>query len=113
MMDPMASVAQRRLQILRNVDGWLVLTIGSLCLMGLLFIGSATSDDALFAAQQGRQSLFVVVGLGVGFFVLLPHYVHILRGSWFFYGVAVLALLGLPLFRLHFRRAEAPRSSGT
>ena len=97
-MDPMASVAQRRLQALKNVDGWLVLTIVSLCLMGLLYIGSATSDDALFAAQQGRQALFVVVGLGVGFFVLLPHYVHILRCSWLIYAVAVLALLGLPYF---------------
>lgn len=98
MIDPCEPVAQRRLQVLRNVDGWLVLTITSVCLMGLLFIGSATSDDALFAAQQGRQSLFVVVGLGVGFFIVLPHYVHILRGSWFFYGVAVVALLGLPYF---------------
>jgi len=98
MIDLTANAAQRRLQVLKNVDGWLVLTIVALCLMGLLFIGSATSDDAQFAAQQGRQALFVVVGLGVGCFLLLPHYVHILRGSWFFYGVAVLALLGLPYF---------------
>jgi rod shape determining protein RodA len=83
---------------LRNVDGWLVLVIAALCLAGLLFIGSATSDDANFGAQQGRQSLFVIVGLGVGFFVIMPHYVHIMRASWFLYGVAVLALVGLPFF---------------
>lgn len=98
MIDSPEHVAQQRLRVLQNVDGWLVLTIAALCLVGLLFIGSATSDDALFAAQQGRQSLFVVVGLGVGFFLILPHYVHILRGAWFFYGVAVLALIGLPFF---------------
>jgi len=98
MVDSPEYVAQRRLRVLQNVDGWLVLTIAALCLVGLLFIGSATSDDALFAAQQGRQSLFVVVGLGVGFFLILPHYVHILRGAWFFYAVAVLALIGLPFF---------------
>jgi rod shape determining protein RodA len=86
------------MRALRNVDGWLVLTIAALCLAGLLFIGSATSDDAVFGAQQGRQSLFVIVGLGVGFFVVLPHYVHIMRASWFLYAVAVLALLGLPFF---------------
>jgi rod shape determining protein RodA len=90
--------ANQRMRALRNVDGWLVLTIAALCLAGLLFIGSATSDDAVFGAQQGRQSLFVIVGLGVGFFVVLPHYVHIMRASWFLYAVAVLALLGLPFF---------------
>lgn len=90
--------ANQRLRALRNVDGWLVLTIAALCFAGLLFIGSATSDDAVFGAQQGRQSLFVIVGLGVGFFVVLPHYVHIMRASWFLYAVAVLALLGLPFF---------------
>ncbi len=91
-------VANHRLRVLRNIDGWLVLTVAALCLAGLLFIGSATSDDALFGAQQGRQSLFVVVGLGIGFFLLLPHYVHIMRASWFLYAVAVLALVGLPFF---------------
>ena len=97
-MDPGLPFGSRRLQVLRNVDGWLVLIVAALCLLGLLFIGSATSDDAVFAAQQGRQALFAVVGLGIGFFVLLPHYVHIMRGAWFFYGVAVLALLALPFF---------------
>jgi rod shape determining protein RodA len=87
-----------RLAVLRRLDGWLVLAIAALCLCGLVFIGSATSDDALFHAQQQRQSLFVACGLGVGFFVLLPHYVHILRGAWLFYAVVLLALLGLPFF---------------
>ena len=91
-------LANQRLRVLRNVDGWLVLIIAALCLAGLLFIGSATIDDAIFGAQQGRQSLFVIVGLGVGFFVVLPHYVHIMRASWFLYGVVVLALMGLPFF---------------
>jgi rod shape determining protein RodA len=98
MSDRSQLLANQRLRVLRNVDGWLVLIIAALCLAGLLFIGSATIDDAVFGAQQGRQSLFVIVGLGVGFFVLLPHYVHIMRASWFLYGVAVLALMGLPFF---------------
>ena len=45
-----------------NVDGWLVLAIGSLCLMGLLYIGSATSDDALFAAQFSNCSRVMFKG---------------------------------------------------
>lgn len=98
MSDRSQLLASQRLRILRNVDGWLVLIIAALCLAGLLFIGSATIDDAIFGAQQGRQSLFVIVGMGVGCFVVLPHYVHIMRASWFFYGVAVLALMGLPFF---------------
>ena len=98
MRDFGVSAARRRLDVLRQVDGWLVLTIACLCLAGLLFIGSATSDDALFAAQQGRQSLFVACGFGIGLFALLPHYVHILRGAWPIYGAAVLALMGLFVF---------------
>ncbi len=98
MSDRSQLLANQRLRVLRNVDGWLVLIIAALCLAGLLFIGSATIDDAVFGAQQGRQSLFVIVGLGVGFFVVLPHYVHIMRASWLLYGVAVLALMGLPFF---------------
>jgi len=98
MIDLGSTLASRRLQVLRNIDGWLVLTIAALGLLGLLFIGSATSDDALFAAQQGRQSLFVIIGFGIGFFLLLPHYVHIMRGAWFCYGVSVLSLIGLPFF---------------
>lgn len=89
---------QQRLRALRRIDGWLVLTVAALCLVGLAFIGSATYDDSRFATQQGRQALFVVVGLGIGFFVLLPHYVHVLRLSWIFYGAVVLALVGLPFF---------------
>jgi len=92
------SAARRRIEVLQRTDGWLVLAIAGLCLCGLLFIGSATGDDAQFAAQQGRQALFVACGLGVGFFALLPHYVHILRLAWVFYGMALLALCGLFVF---------------
>ena len=97
-MISLANQAERRRQVLRNVDGWLVLAVAALCLTGIVFIGSATADDAVFGAQQGRQALFVAIGLGCGFFLVLPHYVHILRGAWLFYGLAVLALLGLPFF---------------
>ncbi len=91
---------KHRLAVLRNVDGWLVLATAALCLCGLVFIGSATIDetDPRFAGQQSRQSLFVACGLGVGFFALLPHYVHVLRAAWLVYGAAVLALAGLPFF---------------
>lgn len=89
---------KRRLDVLRDVDGWLVLTTAALCLCGLVFIGSATVDDPQFHGQQARQALFVACGFGIGFFVLLPHYVHVLRSAWLFYGAVVVALLGLPFF---------------
>ncbi|MFY9344786.1 MAG: FtsW/RodA/SpoVE family cell cycle protein [Planctomycetota bacterium] len=88
---------KRRLAVLANVDARLVLLTAGVCLCGLVFIGSATIDEGAFAGQQGRQALFAVCGLGVGFFVLLPHYVHVLRLSWLLYGACVLALAGLPL----------------
>jgi len=89
---------RNKLDVLKHVDGWQVLCVMGLALCGLVFIGSATSEDALFAAQQGRQALFLACGIGVGFFVLLPHYVHIMRAAWPFYGAVVLALAGLPFF---------------
>jgi rod shape determining protein RodA len=95
-MNAWAFGRRRPLAVLRHVDGPLVLAVAAACLCGLVFIGSATADDAAFAGQQARQALFVACGFGVGFFVLLPHYVHVLRGAWLFYGVVVLALLGLP-----------------
>lgn len=90
--------ARRRFEVLRRLDGWLVLCTAALALCGLVFIGSATADDALFAGQQTRQALFLACGAGVGLFLVLPHYVHLLRGSWLLYAGAVLALLGLPFF---------------
>jgi rod shape determining protein RodA len=90
--------ARRRLDVLKRVDGWLVLGCAALGLCGLVFIGSATSDDSLFHAQQTRQALFLLCGFGIGFFLLLPHYVHAMRAAWLVYGAVVLALLGLPFF---------------
>ena len=98
MTDFPLSSGKRRLDVLGDVDGWLVLVTAALCLCGIVFIGSATRDDPVFHEQQARQALFVACGFGIGFFVLLPHYVHVLRGAWFCYGVVVLALLGLPYF---------------
>jgi rod shape determining protein RodA len=90
--------ARSRLGNLRQIDGWLVLAVAALALCGLVFIGSATQDDPQFEEQQGRQTLFLVVGAGIGSFVLLPHYVHLLRSAWLVYGAVVVALLGLPFF---------------
>lgn len=87
---------KKKLDVLANVDGWLVLATAAACLCGLVFIGSAMGDDPRFAGQQSRQALFVACGFGIGFFLLLPHYVHVLRLAWPFYGACVLALLGLP-----------------
>jgi len=89
---------RNRLQVLRRVDPWLVLCTAALALVGLVFIGSATSDDERFSAQQGRQALFLCCSAGLGFFLLLVHYVHLLRGAWLFYGAVVLSLLLLPFF---------------
>src|SRR5688572_30748130 len=89
---------KNRLLVLRRIDPWLVLCTAALALVGLVFIGSATSDDENFSDQQGRQALFLCCGAGLGFFLLLPHYVHLLRGAWLFYGAVVLSLLALPFF---------------
>ena len=86
------------LPILRRVAPWPLLCTFALALTGLVFIGSATMDDSAFGAQQGRQALFLLCSVGVGFFVLLPHYVHVMRAAWLIYGAVVLALLGLPFF---------------
>ncbi len=86
------------LQVLKNVAPWPLLCTLALALCGLVFIGSATRDDAVFGAQQGRQGLFLLCSAGLGFFLLLPHYVHVMRAAWLFYGAVVLALLGLPFF---------------
>ena len=67
-MTPFRHRADSRLRALQNLDGWLVLAVLALCLVGLVFIGSATADDALFGAQQGRQALFVAVSFGCCFF---------------------------------------------
>jgi rod shape determining protein RodA len=91
------SPPKSRLEVLKDVDGRLVLAAAALCLCGVVFIGSATRDDARFAGQQARQALFVACGFGIGFF-LLPHYVHVLRLAWIGYGGALLALAGLPFF---------------
>lgn len=94
-----------RLAVLANVPGWPVLCVAMLALCSLVFVGSATSDDPQFRGQQSRQALFFACGAGIGFFALLPHYVHVLRTAWLFYGLVVLALLGLPFF--------APEINGT
>ena len=43
---------KRRLDVLGDVDGWLVLVTAALCLCGIVFIGSATRDDPVFHEQQ-------------------------------------------------------------
>ena len=96
---------RNRLAVLADVPGWPVLGVALLALCSLVFVGSATEDDPQFAGQQSRQALFLLCGAGIGFFVLLVHYVHVLRAAWVFYGLVVLALLGLPFF--------APEINGT
>lgn len=86
------------LRSLPYVNGWLALATVALGLCSLTVIRSTTQDDPRAAYQFGKQALFVVTGLGIGFFCLLPHYVHALRAAWPLYVTAVLSLLGLPLF---------------
>jgi rod shape determining protein RodA len=88
----------KSLQVLRQVNWWLVLAMAFVCLCGLVFIGSATQDDPQFAHQHGKQTLFVCCSFGIGFFCLLPHYARFRRLAWPAYALAVLLLLGLPLF---------------
>jgi len=86
------------LTVLQRVSPWPLLAAAALALCGLTFIGSATNDDALFAMQRSRQSLFLACSAGLGFFLLLPHYVHFMRASWVLYGGSILALVGLFFF---------------
>jgi rod shape determining protein RodA len=95
---PFSLVGRRHVDVIKRVDPWLVLGIAALCLVGLVFIGSATREDANFSAQQGRQALFLACGFGIGFFVLLPHYLHVMRAAWVGYVAVVLALIGLRFF---------------
>jgi rod shape determining protein RodA len=88
----------KRWQVLRRVPPWPLLAALAMAFCGLLFIGSATRDDLLFAGQQSRQALFLLCGAGLGTVVLLVPYIHILRLSWLCYAGAVLMLLGLPFF---------------
>lgn len=97
--------SSNRMEVLANVPGWLVLCVAALALTSLVFVGSATADDPQFSGQQSRQALFFACGAGFGFFLLLVHYVHVMRAAWLFYGAVVLALLGLPFF--------APEINGT
>jgi rod shape determining protein RodA len=88
----------KRWQVLQRLPGVPLLAALALAFCGLLFIGSATRDDVLFAGQQSRQALFLLCGAGFGGVVLLVPYIHILRLSWLIYGGVVLMLLGLPFF---------------
>lgn len=94
-----------RLGVLADVPGWPVLCVAMLALCSLVFVGSATADDPQFSGQQARQAMFLACGAGIGLFLLLPHYVHVMRAAWVCYGAVVLALLGLPFF--------APEINGT
>lgn len=86
------------LSVLRRVDWWLCLLVAGLCLLSLLVLRSTTQDDPRFGHQFGKQALFVVTSLGIGFFALLPHYLHARRLAWLLYGGSVLLLMGLPTF---------------
>ncbi|MEC7584599.1 MAG: FtsW/RodA/SpoVE family cell cycle protein [Planctomycetota bacterium] len=83
---------------LRHVNWWLFLATFVLGLMSLVILRSTTLDDPNFGHQFGKQTLFMVIALGAGFLGLLPHYMHVRRAAWPIYAVAVLALVGLPLF---------------
>jgi len=87
-----------RWQVLLRIPALPLLAALALAFCGLLFIGSATRDDMLFAGQQSRQALFLLCGAGLGAVVLLVPYIHILRLSWLCYAGVVLMLLGLPFF---------------
>ncbi|MCA8977607.1 MAG: FtsW/RodA/SpoVE family cell cycle protein [Planctomycetes bacterium] len=86
------------LAVFSRVDPWPLLAVAALALCGLMFIGSATMDDAFFGDQQGRQALFLLCSVGLGTFVVVPHYVHYLRASWVLYAGCLLALVGLFFF---------------
>jgi len=79
-----------------RVDWWLVLLVGGLCLLGLLFIRSATAADPQFHGQHLRQAAFLAVSCGAGLMLVLVPYARVLRSAWLIYGLTVLALLLLP-----------------
>ena len=87
----------RSLAHLRYVNWWLFLATFALGLTSLVILRSTTADDPNSGHQFGKQGLFMVISLGLGFFGLLPHYLHVRRAAWMIYGAAVVALAGLPL----------------
>lgn len=92
------STRRNPLDVLKNVDWWLFLAVAALCVVSLAFLRSTTQDDPRFEAQFGKQALFVVTGLGIGLFGVLPHYARVQRLAWPIYLLAVAGLLLLPVF---------------
>ncbi|MCY2956137.1 MAG: FtsW/RodA/SpoVE family cell cycle protein [Planctomycetota bacterium] len=86
------------LTVLARVDWWLSLVTIALCLVGLLFLRSTTQDDPRFQAQFGKQVLFVILSLGLGFFCILVNYLRVLRAAFLIWGLGVLSLALLPVF---------------
>ncbi len=89
---------QQAFMVLARLDWWLVLTIASLSLLGLVFVHSATHMDERFAGQHLRQTLFLATSAGLGLLLVLIHYGRVMRSAWVIYGLAVLALALLPVF---------------
>ncbi len=87
-----------RASALRRMDWWVFLLAAALGLIGLTFVHSATLDRPDVADQRFKQALFLGCSLGLCLFLVLPHYRRVLRAAWPIYGLAVLALLGLPFF---------------
>ncbi len=84
--------------VFRRVNWWLWLAMAAIGLVSIAFLRSTTADDPQFEHQLGKQSLFVIIGLGIGLFGLLPHYLQVRRTAWLWYGLSLLGLLLLPVF---------------
>ena len=84
--------------MLRRIDWWLVLIAGSIAAVGVLFVNSATTVHGGLSPQAARQAVFLCLAVMLGLGVVLVPYPRIMRMAWGVYALAILALLGLPIF---------------
>ncbi|MCA8943080.1 MAG: rod shape-determining protein RodA [Planctomycetes bacterium] len=86
------------MKLLAHIDWWLVLLTAALAMVGVAFVHSGTAVDARFSDQVSRQLLFYCVAGVLAILLVAVPYVRIMRSAWIWYGVAVVALAGLPWF---------------
>lgn len=84
--------------LLREID-WLLVFLGvSLCVVGLVFVDSATSAGDDGGSAAGKHALMLLAGLAGGSLTVLVHYGRIMRAAWALYGLAIVSLALLPVF---------------
>lgn len=86
------------MRVLRDVDWFSALLVACLCLIGLVFIDSATADADAVRSSVGKHAMMLSIGAVLGLLVVLTHYARFMRAAWLLYAAALLALAALPWF---------------